>query len=268
MKILSSQNSLEVFAKASDILLGAVEHTLGPNGTNTAILNEEGFYSILNDGKSIVEVITSEDPAIAPALETLKQAAFETNRKAGDGTTSTLVIMCNLIKSLGEVYKDCSIKDRKRVSDDILCIRDILLNEIKKFTRYVSSEDYRNIAKVSLGSEKYADLIADAFTFTEQKATPIFIKADQPDVTAENVDGVQLTKIKWCTRMILDVLNRSEFSDLRNVVLFQPVDRFEELTQLLRKSFQHQGYTLLFYNELSPLILENLLNLFKYSSYG
>jgi hypothetical protein len=35
-------------------------------------------------GKTIIEKLTSLEPDIAPAMETLKQAAFETNRKAGD----------------------------------------------------------------------------------------------------------------------------------------------------------------------------------------
>lgn len=84
MRILSDSNPLEVFSKASQILADSVEHTLGPKGTNTAILNSKGGYDIINDGKSIIENLTSLDTEIYPALETLKQASFETNRKAGD----------------------------------------------------------------------------------------------------------------------------------------------------------------------------------------
>ena len=84
MKILSKKKPIDLFCEASNTLNEAVIHTLGPNGTNTAIQNERGMYEIINDGKTIIEKLTSLEPDIAPAMETLKQAAFETNRKAGD----------------------------------------------------------------------------------------------------------------------------------------------------------------------------------------
>jgi len=82
MNILDDKDPLYVFCEASGILNKAVEHTLGPNGTNSAIQTKNGIYEIINDGKAILETITSLDPALAPALETLKQASYETNRKA------------------------------------------------------------------------------------------------------------------------------------------------------------------------------------------
>lgn len=84
MKILSSKKPIDLFCEASNTLNEAVIHTLGPKGTNTAIQNERGMYEIINDGKAIIEKLTSLEPDISPAMETLKQAAFETNRKAGD----------------------------------------------------------------------------------------------------------------------------------------------------------------------------------------
>ena len=84
MKILSTKKPIDLFCEASNLLNEAVIHTLGPKGTNTAIQNEKGMYEIINDGKAIIEKLTSLEPDIAPAMETLKQAAFETNRKAGD----------------------------------------------------------------------------------------------------------------------------------------------------------------------------------------
>lgn len=85
MKILDTERKpLDLFCEASSILNDAVIHTLGPKGYNTAIQNKQGRYEIINDGKSIIEDITSLDPALAPALETLKQSSFETNKKAND----------------------------------------------------------------------------------------------------------------------------------------------------------------------------------------
>ena len=112
MRILSKKKPIDLFCEASTILNEAVIHTLGPKGTNTAIQNDRGMYEIINDGKTIIEKLTSLEPDIAPAMETLKQASFETNRKAGDGTTSTTVIMNALLqgaKTYLEEHKDISV---------------------------------------------------------------------------------------------------------------------------------------------------------------
>ena len=78
MKILSDKEPIDIFCEASNVLNKAVIHTLGPKGTNTAVQTKEGYYEIINDGKSILEPITSLEPDLAPALETLKQPQYQT----------------------------------------------------------------------------------------------------------------------------------------------------------------------------------------------
>lgn len=146
MKILSDKKPIDVFLNASSILSKAVEHTLGPKGSNTAV-HTQNFYNIINDGKSIVEPISSLDAEIAPALETLKQAAFETNRKAGDGTTSTIVLMHQLLKG---------IKDELENTEPVAVANTLLDTEIKlqelirENKTIIDNKLYESVAKVSL----------------------------------------------------------------------------------------------------------------------
>ena len=148
MKILYDKDPLEVFAEASSILNKAVEHTLGPNGTNTAV-HWQNYYNIINDGKSIVEQLTSLDPVIAPAIETLKQASFETNRKAGDGTTSTIVLMDKLIQGAVKYLKENKL-DRVALANMLLQLEKILQSEILEHKTNIDNKLYKRIAEVSL----------------------------------------------------------------------------------------------------------------------
>ena len=84
MQILSDERPLDVYVRAAKIAYRAVSHTLGPGGTNTAVVNKKNSHDIINDGYSILSKLTSLDPAESEALETIKLAAFETNRKAGE----------------------------------------------------------------------------------------------------------------------------------------------------------------------------------------
>ena len=146
MKILSSREPIDVFLDASSILNKAVEHTLGPEGSNTAV-HIQNFYSIINDGKSIIEPLSSLDAEIAPALETLKQASFETNRKAGDGTTSTIVLMNQLLKG---VKDELSVATPVDIANKLLQVEEKLQELIRDNKITIDNRLYENIAKVSL----------------------------------------------------------------------------------------------------------------------
>ena len=261
MKIIDKEKTpLDIFCEASEILNDAVEHTLGPNGTNTAVVNKQGRYDIINDGKSIIEDITSLDPAIAPALETLKQASFETNRKAGDGTTSTTVLMNALLQGSREWLNSNDVT-KVSLRNQLEEIKGKLLERLEEIKEDIPEEKYTEVARVALGSNKYAETIADIYKFLGKDKRPTLIKSDIENIEVEKVDGVSLNKINIVSSLFMET---KEFHDIDIICLFEQVDRFQEITQLLRKVQQTGRDTILFYNQLSTDILENLL--FNYSN--
>lgn len=261
MKILDQEKTpLDIFCEASSILNRAVEHTLGPNGVNTAVVNKDGRYDIINDGKSIIEGITSLDPAISPALETLKQASFETNRKAGDGTTSTTVIMNSLLQGVSEYLRDYTV-EKVQLRKELDNIKNKLIEALDSYKINIKEKDYSKVAEVALGDSKYADTIADIYKFLGPGKRPTLIKSDIDNIEVEKVDGISLDKIKIVSNLFLDT---KEYHDLDVICLYEPVNRFQEMVQLLRKVQNTGKDTILFYNQLSTDILENLL--FNYSN--
>ena len=175
MKILSNKSPKEVFLKASDILKEAVEHTLGPKGSNTAVCTgSDGIYQIINDGKSIVQDLTSDDPAIAPALEVLKQSCFETNKNAGDGTTSTILMTNALLHATYSKMEQDNINPIE-MRNILLDARDLLLDNVNSIKENITVNNYENVAKVALGGRKYADMIADAYKFVGPAGTVAFV---------------------------------------------------------------------------------------------
>lgn len=265
MKILETNKTpLDIFCEASDILNQAVQHTLGPKGTNTALQNKQGQYEIINDGKTIIESITSLDPAIAPALETLKQASFETNNRAGDGTTSTTVIMNALLQGARKYLKDHPEVSKVDLRNILETVKDNLLTQLDNNRIELTEADYKKVATVALGSDKYSDELADVFTFLGKDKKPTLIKSNVATLEIEKIDGINLTKTSIVSSLFSET---SEHKRINIICLFQPVNRFNEITQLLRKVQQaqgEQGEFILFYNQLSTDILENLL--FNYTS--
>lgn len=262
MKILGNKEPLDIFCEASEILNNAVIHTLGPNGTNTAVQHQNGHYEIINDGKTIIENITSLEPDIAPALETLKQASFETNRKAGDGTTSTTVIMNALLQGAKTYLEANSQIKPVYLRDTLEQVKDLSIKAINDIKQNIEPGDYAKVATVALGSDKYSEMIADIFQFLGKGKKPVLLKSDIPNIEVEKIDGVSLTKSKIVSNLFIKSTEFSKGLDI--ICLYQPVNRFQELTQLLRKVQQTGNDTILFYNQLSSDILENIL--FNYTN--
>lgn len=259
MMILSEKDPIETFSKACYILFDAVKHTLGPYGTNTAVQTRNGHYDIINDGKTIIEKVTSLEPELAPAIETLKKASFSTNTIAGDGTTSTVILMYTLLKKCEEMLKESDDKTELRGILLTMCNRliDIVDTKLKK---EVEVKDYVNVAKIALGGEKYAKELADAFEFLNKGQRPLIMKSDIPDVQIEKKDGLVLNRIMVPSEIFLQ---QKEFNGkIRCYLVYESINRMQQLTNLLKKAIEHSnnGATvLLFYYEMSVEVIENLM---------
>lgn len=249
MKILGNEDPREIFVAASDILRDAVSHTLGPKGSNTAVCtNSSGVYQIINDGKSIVQDLTSEDPALAPALEVLKQSCFETNRNAGDGTTSTILMTNALLHYTYKVMEEKNINPvtMRSILEEM---KNKLISSVDTFKKEINEDNYEDVAKVALGSDEYAKLVSDAYKFVGPEGTVAFMKEDRKDVILECEDGVTLDKSEF---KIIPMKEPRELYDCPVVFIYEKIDRFADIINLLNKSVEFKGKkTLLFYNEMS-----------------
>ena len=77
----------------------------------------------------------------------MKQASFETNRKAGDGTTSTIVLMNQLLKG---VKDELSVATPVDIANKLLQVEEKLQELIRDNKIMIDNRLYENIAKVSL----------------------------------------------------------------------------------------------------------------------
>ena len=161
-------------------------------------------------------------------------------------------------KTYLEEHKEVSEVELRNTLEEI---KNKLLIQLDKTKEEIKEEDYIKVAEVALGDSKYADMIADCYKFLNKGSRPTLIKSDIPNIEVEKIDGICLNK----TSIVSSLFTESkEFTDVDIIVLYEPVNRFQELTQLLRKVQQTGKTTFLFYNQLSTDILENIL--FNYTN--
>jgi len=96
------KNSREIRSRilsGVDLITEPVVQTLSPKGKNVLFEDSHGGIFVTNDGVTIAKQIESEDPVEDAIIRVIKYAALETNRAAGDGTTTTTLLASNLIKA-------------------------------------------------------------------------------------------------------------------------------------------------------------------------
>ena len=258
MQILSDKNPLETYVEAAKLAYRAVAHTLGPGGTNTAVVNKKGSHDIINDGYSILSKLTSLDPAEAEALETVKLAAFETNRKAGDGTTSTTILTYELLKG-AKSYLDNNNITKVKLRNIIEDSRDDYIDILhQSMSREIKDEDYESIAKVSLGSPKYANAISEAYRFLPEGLRPSVVRSDIPNVVLDKKDGIVLDKAEVIVPEDTFLHGPKEFNDVDVYLIYDKLDRWNMIQPIVEQIIRLKRKAILFYNELSMDILQNL----------
>jgi chaperonin GroEL len=258
MQILSDKKPLDIYITAAKLAHRAVAHTLGPGGTNTAVVNKRGSHDIINDGYSILSKLTSLDPAEAEALETIKLAAFETNRKAGDGTTSTTILTYELLKGAEQYLSDTSIS-RVKLRNLLEDTRDSYIDSLHQtMSREIKDEDYESIAKVSLGSPKYANTISEAYRFLPEGLRPSVVRSDISNVVLDKKDGIVLDKAEVIAPEDEFLHGPKEYNDIDVYLIYDKLDRWNMIQPIVEQIIRLKRKAIIFYNELSIDILQNL----------
>ena len=97
-----------------DKLAQAVKSTLGASGKCVIYEDARGNPVITKDGVTVAESVVLYDPVENLGATLIKQAAQNTVKEAGDGTTTATVLAEALIKEVNkEEYKDFSVRDIK-----------------------------------------------------------------------------------------------------------------------------------------------------------
>lgn len=138
-------------------LTRVVTSTMGPRG-NTVIIpdfKEYGKFTVTKDGVSVVKSYVTNDVYENIIVGLVKQVAEETVKEAGDGTTTSMLFVEELVKNIKEIKFDST--DDQYIDKVVQLLYE---NSIKTQT----SKLY-DIAKVSSnGDEHIAKTICEAYT--------------------------------------------------------------------------------------------------------
>jgi len=184
-------------------LANVVRVTLGPKGRNVVLDKGFGAPEITNDGVTIAKEIELKDKFENMGAELIKEVAEKTNDVAGDGTTTAIILMQEMVneglKQTAAGINPIGIK--KGIEVAIERVKE----ELKKITKKVDSrEKTAQVATISAESAEMGNLISEIMAEVGTKA-PITVEESQTfGLEKEVVKGMQFDEGYVSPYMITD----------------------------------------------------------------
>ena len=176
--------------KGVDKLAEAVKSTLGASGKCVIYEDARGKPVITKDGVTVAESVVLFDPVENMGATLIKEAARNTVREAGDGTTTATVLAEALINEVNSCEKNTTIRE----------IKEGINSGLKKVNNYldnikidIKDDMLSNVASISCNNDvDLGSIIADAYKKVGKDGVVLMESSETDETYVEVVDGVQI----------------------------------------------------------------------------
>ncbi|MDR3169537.1 MAG: chaperonin GroEL [Candidatus Peribacteria bacterium] len=189
--IITAENARKSLLEGLEIVNNVVKVTMGPKGRNVILDKSYGAPTVTNDGVSVAKEIELENKVHNVGANMVKEAAEKTNKEAGDGTTST-VVLAHAIAKEGLRYIDSGINPFA-LGRGLHKTVDKLVQEIQKAAQQIgdSKELIKQVATLSAQDEEVGTLISDVFEEIGKDGTITVEEGNTIGLTKEIKTGMQ-----------------------------------------------------------------------------
>jgi len=169
-------------------LAKAVKSTLGASGKCVIYEDARGLPVITKDGVTVAESVVLFDPVENMGATLIKEAARNTVREAGDGTTTSTVLAESLLKEVNS--SDAAIRE----------IKDGIKSGLKKVNDYldkisvkIEGDMLESVSSISCNNDaELGKIIAEAYTKVGKDGVVLMEESPTEETYVEVVDGVQV----------------------------------------------------------------------------
>ena len=172
-------------------LAQAVKSTLGASGRCVIYEDGRGKPVITKDGVTVAESVVLYDPVENMGATLIKEAARNTVKEAGDGTTTAIVLAEALIKSIDTaIAEGLTIRE---IKDGVnKCLQDVI-KYLNKNSVEVKDDMLNAISSISCNNdEELGGIISEAYNQVGSNGVVLMEEGDSEDTYVEIVDGAQI----------------------------------------------------------------------------
>lgn len=216
----------------------AVKVTLGPRGRNVVLEKSYGGPRITNDGVSIAKEISFKDKFENMGAEVVKEVANKSNDIAGDGTTTTVVLLEALVdEGLSAMVTGANAM---MVRSGMEKARDMAIAELKKMAKPVTGKkEVQQVAAISAESESLGTTIAETVEKVGKNGVVTVEESQGTELSYEVVEGLQIDKGYVSPYLVTNPERmEAEVKDALILVTDKKISTVEEFLPLLEKVAQ------------------------------
>jgi chaperonin GroEL len=172
-------------------LANAVKSTLGASGKCVIYEDALGRPVITKDGVTVAESVVLFDPVENIGATLVKEAAANTVREAGDGTTTATVLAHALLKELTEVVDESTIREIKKGVND--CAKEIV-HHLDATSVAVEGDMLQQVAYISCNNDQeLGEKIGQAFEKVGTDGVVLMEESETNETYVEFVEGTQFS---------------------------------------------------------------------------
>ena len=206
-KRIEGEDAQRVNIRAARTIAESLKSTLGPKGMDKMLIDRLGGVVVTNDGATILEEMDVQHPIGRLLVEIARAQDDET----GDGTTSVIIIIGELLKRIEKlldlrVHPNIIVKGLKLGKTEA---KKILNNSGIKINLETDYDRLIDVAKTSLNSkipekirDKFAKFCVDAaLKIMEERETGNYVNAE--DVKIVKIQGKSLEESRFVDGIII-----------------------------------------------------------------
>jgi chaperonin GroEL len=169
-------------------LAKAVKSTLGASGKCVIYEDARGLPVITKDGVTVAESVVLFDPVENMGATLIKEAAKNTVREAGDGTTTATVLAESLIKEVSN-----SDKTVREIKDGIKSGLKKVNDYLDKISVKIEGDMLESVSSISCNNDnELGKIIAEAYTKVGKDGVVLMEESPTEETYVDVVDGVQI----------------------------------------------------------------------------
>ena len=177
--------------KGIEKLTKAVSSTLGASGKCVLLENELGRPVITKDGVTVANSITLRDPIENMGATLLKEAARQTVKEAGDGTTTATVLAHSILL---EAYATSNSGSRE-MKEGIESATKKVIDYLEKLAVPVEGDMVNHVATISSNNDKeLGNVIAEAFKQVGKNGVVTMEISNDSETSYEVINGATIDK--------------------------------------------------------------------------
>ena len=170
-------------------LAKAVKSTLGASGKCVIYEDARGNPVITKDGVTVAQSVVLFDPVENIGATLIKEAASNTVREAGDGTTTATVLAESLLTHVYNSMDKATIRELKQGLQSGL---DKVVDYLESIKIDVSDDMLSHVASISCNNDKsLGSIISEAYTVVGKDGVVLMEGSETDETYVETVDGIQ-----------------------------------------------------------------------------